>query len=325
MAKRLFCSPSQRIRFKFREASFDLLTDFLVNLNKRNKDNLNSLSKCSGNFKDKRLMEYIFLIAKELGLDPLAGYHAVELLQRFMVKHVTDLLTTPTPQGAAAEPPKSYEDAVLDKLKEKFHLIIFSCVQLASKLSLHSHIIDNSTAVSFLQSVGHSVSKQTVLESELMVLKVLEFRLNNPNPLTYVEILLEVLGHNEPSIPVERLYHLCHHVLQFISLQRTAIYDSLLVITTQCVTPSREQRFTGQYIKDVEGCGTQVEPPRKLSRISALEGRSEPVISLMFVLLKRCFILFLLFRMSWLCVCLLPPWLDPFNTLSFTYSHLCLL
>lgn len=46
----------------------------------------------------------------------------------------------------------------------------------------------------FLHSVGHTVSKQTLLESELMVLKGLEFKLNTPNPLTYVEILLEVLG-----------------------------------------------------------------------------------------------------------------------------------
>ncbi|XP_070783769.1 cyclin N-terminal domain-containing protein 1 [Enoplosus armatus] len=252
MAKRFFCSPSKSISFKFREASFDLLTDFLVNLNKRNKDNLHSVSKCSGHFKDKRVVEYIFLITKELRLDPLAGYHAIELLQRFMVKHLTDLLTTPTPQGAAADPPTSYEDAVFDKLKEKFPLIIFSCVQLASKLSLHSHIIDSNTAVCFLHSVGHSVCKQTILESELMVLKGLKFRLNTPNPLTYVEILLEVLGHNEPSIPVERLYHLCHHVLQFISLQRTAIYDSLLVTTTQCVSPSREHRE--RFVTVTEDC-----------------------------------------------------------------------
>ncbi|XP_044035887.1 cyclin N-terminal domain-containing protein 1 [Siniperca chuatsi] len=252
MAKRLFCSPSQSISFKFREASFDLLTDFLINLNKRNKDNLNSLSKCSGNFKDKRLIEYIFLITKELRLDPLAGYHAIELLQRFMIKHLTDLLTTPTPQGAAANPPINYEDAVFDKLREKFPLIIFSCVQLASKLSLHSHIIDNNTAVRFLHSVGHSVSKQTLLESELMILKGLKFRLNTPNPLTYVEILLEVLGHNEPSIPVEGLYPLCHHVLQFVSLQRNAIYASLLVTTTQCVSPSREQRE--RFVTVTEDC-----------------------------------------------------------------------
>uniref|UniRef100_A0A8C9WT31 Cyclin N-terminal domain containing 1 n=1 Tax=Sander lucioperca TaxID=283035 RepID=A0A8C9WT31_SANLU len=253
MAKSFFCAPSPSVSFKFREASFDLLTDCLVNLNKRNKDNLNSLSKCSGNFKDKRLMEYIFLMTKELRLDPLAGYHAVELLQRFMVKHLTELLTTPTPQGAAADQPESYEDAVFDKLKEKFPLIVFSCVQLASKLFLHSQIVDNNTAVRILHSVGHSVSKQTVLESELMVLKGLEYRLNAPpNPLIYVEILLEVLGHNEPSIPVEQLYELCHHVLQFVSLQRTAIYDSLLETTTQCVNPSREQRE--KFVTVTEDC-----------------------------------------------------------------------
>ncbi|XP_018537469.1 cyclin N-terminal domain-containing protein 1-like [Lates calcarifer] len=252
MAKRLFCSPSQSISFKFREASFDLLADFLINLNKSNKDNLNNLSKCSGSFKDKRLIEYIFLMTEELTLDPLAGYHAIELLQRFMVKHLTDLLTTPTPQGAAADQPRSYEDAIFDKIKEKFPLIIFSCVQLASKLSLHSHIIDNNTAVQFLHSVGHSVSKQALLETELMILKGLEFRLNAPNPLTYVEILLEVLGHNEPSIPVEHLYGLCCYVLQFVSLQKTAIYGTLLKTTTRCVSPSREQRE--KFVTVTEDC-----------------------------------------------------------------------
>nr|XP_020472195.1 cyclin N-terminal domain-containing protein 1 [Monopterus albus] len=253
MAKR-FRSQDQSIRFnvKFGEASSDLLTGFLVNVNKRNKDKLNSLAKCSGSFRDKRLMEYIFLMTKELRLEPLAGYHAIELLQRFMVRHLTHLLTTPTTQGVAAAQPRSYEDVIFDKIKEKFPLIVFSCVQIASKLSLHSHVIDNNTAVRFLRSVGHSVSKQTLLESELMILKGLEFRLNVPNPLTYVEILLEVLGHNESSIPVECLYDLCHHVLQFVSLQRTSIYDTLLNVTTQCVSPSSEQRE--KFVTVIEDC-----------------------------------------------------------------------
>ncbi|XP_053197962.1 cyclin N-terminal domain-containing protein 1 [Scomber japonicus] len=242
MPKRFTSSPGQSAHLKFGEASYELLTDFLFNLNKRNKENLDSLSQCSGDFKEKRLMEFIFLITKELGLDPLVGYHAIELLQRFMVKHLEDQFTTPTPQGAAADEPQSYEDVVFDKLKAKFPLIVFSCVQLASKLSLHSHMINNNTAVRFLQWIGHSVSKQTVLETELMVLKGLGFSLNTTNPLMYVEILLEVLGHNEPFIPVERLYHLCHHVLQFVSLQRTTIYHSLLMTTTQCLSPPREQR-----------------------------------------------------------------------------------
>ncbi|XP_011616387.1 cyclin N-terminal domain-containing protein 1 [Takifugu rubripes] len=220
---------------KFRDASADLLSDFLTNLNKINKFKLRNVSNCSENFRDARLTEYIFLMTKELKLDPAAGFHAVEILQKFIVKHLSELLTEPTPQGAT-------EGGMFDMLKENFPVLIFSCVQLSSKLSFLTQRIDNDTAVRFLHSVGHSVSKQALLESELMVLKVLEFRINDPNPLTYVEVLLEVLGNNQPSIPVERLHELCHHVLQFVSLERKAIFDSLLVSTTQCASPSKEQR-----------------------------------------------------------------------------------
>lgn len=56
-----------------------------------------------------------------------------------MVKYIEDFITAPTPKGATSNCPRSYEDAVYNKLKDKFPLIIFSCVQLANKLSLHSH------------------------------------------------------------------------------------------------------------------------------------------------------------------------------------------
>ncbi|KAM9837897.1 cyclin N-terminal domain-containing protein 1 [Aulostomus maculatus] len=227
---------------KYCEFSVDLLTDFLVNLNERNKENISNSSKCRGHVVDKKLTECVLLITEGLGLDPLAGYHAVALLQRFMVKHLTDFFTTPTPEGSAADQLRRDEDAVFDELSGRFPLIVFSCVQLASKMSLHSNLIDNNTAVQFLHSAGFAVTKQTVMESELMVLRELEFSLNTPNPVVYVEVLLEVLGHNEASIPTEHLRQLCHHVLQFVCLQRTAIYDSLLVATTKCLSPSREQR-----------------------------------------------------------------------------------
>ncbi|XP_024141569.1 cyclin N-terminal domain-containing protein 1 isoform X2 [Oryzias melastigma] len=253
MAKRLLSSRERdQFSLKFGQASFDLLSDFLVNFNQKNKENLNSLSKCCGSFKQKRLLECIFLICQELKLDPSVGYHATELLQRFMVKHLTDLLVTPATAGAAASEPRSLEDAIFDQLREKFPLILFSCVQLANKMSLTRHMIDTSTAVCFLHLLGLSVSKKTVLESELMVFKGLEFRLDYPNPLTSVETLLEVLGHNEPSVPAKRLYHLCRHVLQFIALEKAAIYDGLLKVTTQRSSPSKEQRE--KFVAVTEDC-----------------------------------------------------------------------
>ncbi|XP_055006139.1 LOW QUALITY PROTEIN: cyclin N-terminal domain-containing protein 1 [Boleophthalmus pectinirostris] len=227
---------------KFRQASFDLLTDFLVNLNKENKDKLSSLSKCCGNFRDKNVLENILLMTNALSLDPKVGYHANELLQSFMTKHITHLLTTPSPQGASAVQPISYEDAVFDMVKDKFPLIIFSCVQIASKMSLHVNIIDNNTAERFLRSVGLTVTKKSLLDSELMVLKGLDFKLDVANPLIYVEILLEVLGHNEPSVPIELVYDLCKQVLQFVVLERVTIYESLLTATTRSQQPTAEQR-----------------------------------------------------------------------------------
>lgn len=57
-----------------------------------------------------------------------------------MLKHLTGLLTKPTPEGVAARPLWSLEEALADELQEKFPLVVFSCLQLSSKLSLHSHV-----------------------------------------------------------------------------------------------------------------------------------------------------------------------------------------
>lgn len=79
-------------------------------------------------------------------------------------------------------------------------------------------------------------------------------------------------------------------------------------------------------VSTVDRYGTVVAPPRKSSRVSAVAGRSESVISSVFVLLQRCFVLSLLFRMSRLCArSLASPWVDPVNTPSLTCSDLCLL
>jgi len=46
----------------------------------------------------------------------------------------------------------------------------------------------------FLHAVNYTSSKEQLLDSEILILKTLNFNLNVPNPVTYVETLLEVLG-----------------------------------------------------------------------------------------------------------------------------------
>ncbi|XP_075896673.1 cyclin N-terminal domain-containing protein 1 isoform X2 [Nelusetta ayraudi] len=195
MLRALDSGSDEPVNVRFGEASRDLLTDFLTHLNTQNKEKLHTLPACCGSFKDRRLMECILLMTKELRLDPLVGYHAIEMLQRFMLKHLAGLLAPPTPEGRSDGP-------LVPQLQQKFPLLVFSCLQLSSKLLLHSHRINNETAVHFLHSVGCEVSRQAVLEAELLVCRELHFALHAPDPLTFVETLLEVLGEKpDASLP----------------------------------------------------------------------------------------------------------------------------
>ncbi|KAJ3607578.1 hypothetical protein NHX12_024629 [Muraenolepis orangiensis] len=235
MAVRLLGSWAPRLRFG--GASPGLLSDLLTHFNDSNRLTLDQLSACCGAFRHSALTECVFLMTRALRLDPLVGFSALEIVERFMVQHLQDLFTT-SPRGPAGD----YQDLLFEKLRDKFPLTVFSCVQISSKLWLHSEMIDNNTAVQFLHSMGLTVSKKALMASELEILKGLHFNLNVPNPLSYVEVLLEVLGHNESSTPVEPLYDVCVHVLQLACLQRTSIYQSLLQITVQSLSPTPEQR-----------------------------------------------------------------------------------
>ncbi|XP_051770218.1 cyclin N-terminal domain-containing protein 1 isoform X2 [Ctenopharyngodon idella] len=218
---------------RFGLVSLDILTDILSNLNKRNKSNLENVSDLCGCLKERRIVECVFLLCDELGLNPVVGYQAIEILERFTAKYIEDLIRSQKGQpmqGASSEDPENYEDLIFQILKKKLFLFILSSIQIASKLDLYSN------------AVSYSSSKEQLLDSEILILKTLNFNLNVPNPVTYVETLLEVLGHNEATVPVAELHHLCVHVLQFIYLQRETIYNSLLISATGCPNPSEEQR-----------------------------------------------------------------------------------
>lgn len=57
-----------------------------------------------------------------------------------------------------------------------------------------AQIVSNITVLNFLQALGYAHTKEELLASELDILKSLNFQINLPTPLAYVEMLLEVLG-----------------------------------------------------------------------------------------------------------------------------------
>ncbi|KFQ94568.1 Cyclin N-terminal domain-containing protein 1, partial [Nipponia nippon] len=231
----------------FGEIAPEIIEDTLIHLATENEQYLSELSDQAGCFKETQIVEFIFLLSEKWHLDQSARYQAVELLEscgfcRFLIKQVEQICKSSGENVKSCEQGQgSSWSALKDQIYDTFVLRLVSCVQLASKLSLHYNIVNSDTALKFLQSLKYSYTKQELLESELAVLKTLRFQINVSTPLAYVELLLEVLGHNGCLLPAKPLHQMCMQLLDFSYLTRDTIYDTLLKIAIENSTPSKLQ------------------------------------------------------------------------------------
>ncbi|NWW94022.1 CNTD1 protein, partial [Rhynochetos jubatus] len=213
-----------------------------IRLATENEQHLSDLSDQAGCFKETRIVEFTFLLSEKWHLDQPARYQAVELLERFMIKQVEQISKSSRENAKSRHQGQGGSRSSLkDEICNTFVLRLVSCVQIASKLSLHYNRVTNDTALRFLQSLKYSYTKQELLESELTVLRSLHFQVNVSTPLAYVELLLEVLGHNGCPLPAEPLHQVCVQLLDFSYLTRDTIYDTLLKMAVENSTPSRLQ------------------------------------------------------------------------------------
>ncbi|XP_059734533.1 cyclin N-terminal domain-containing protein 1 isoform X2 [Bos indicus] len=157
-----------------------------------------------------------------------------------MVKQAENICRQATIQLRGKTEPQNWR-ALKEQLFNKFILRLVSCVQLASKLSFHYKIISNVTVLNFLRTLGYLHTKEELLESELDVLKSLNFQINLPTPLAYVEMLLEVLGYNGCLVPATQLHATCLILLDLVYLLHEPVYESLLRASIENSTPSQLQ------------------------------------------------------------------------------------
>lgn len=78
-----------------------------------------------------------------------------------------------------------------------------------------------------LDDLGYNFKLDAVLNSELRVMKYLNYNLNTPTPHEFIEVLLEILGNNEPQLQVKPVYWVSVQILECFYLNRTKIYDRL--------------------------------------------------------------------------------------------------
>ncbi|XP_038019166.1 cyclin N-terminal domain-containing protein 1 isoform X3 [Motacilla alba alba] len=238
----------------FSGVAAEIIEDTLIHLATENEQHLSELPEQAGCFKETRIVEFIFLLSEKWHLDQPTRYQAVELLERsqnhslsscgfcrFMIKQVEQMCGDRGSTRGRGQGQRSSWSSLRDQITNTFVLRLVSCVQLASKLSLHYSRVTSDTALTFLQSLKYSYTKQELLESELAVLNTLHFHINVSTPLAYVELLLEVLGYNGCLLPAKPLHQLCVQLLDFCYLTRETIYDTLLKIAIENATPSKLQ------------------------------------------------------------------------------------
>ncbi|KAH9377074.1 hypothetical protein HPB48_020130 [Haemaphysalis longicornis] len=76
-----------------------------------------------------------------------------------------------------------------------------------------------------LQAFSDSYGTQSVLQSELRVLTTLRYRLDVATPLVYAGVLLDVIGHNDPSFNPRDLYPTTLRLLQGFYVVRHKVYE----------------------------------------------------------------------------------------------------
>ncbi|XP_062893898.1 cyclin N-terminal domain-containing protein 1 [Mobula hypostoma] len=227
----------------------DMLEEFLVDVTKKNENNLLKPSQHAGSFKKLRLIEFIFLLCDRLGLHQLIRYQAVELLDRFMIQYI-DKLYSSTCSDSNNDTENSDWILAQTTIQEHFVLRIMSCVQIASKISFYYQSVNNTMALKFLRSHGYLYKSEDLLDSELLVLKTLNFQVNVPSPFTHTELLIVIMGYNNPSVPVKRLHSISLKVLTYVYLRRNTIYESLLKNIIQNSMPTELQRAKFLSVKE---------------------------------------------------------------------------
>ncbi|EHB18359.1 Cyclin protein 1 [Heterocephalus glaber] len=237
---------------QFGAVATETIEDALLHLARRNEQPVREAAGQQGHFRfrEPRFVEFVFLLSEQWCLEKSVCYQAVEILERFMVKQAEDICVQASVQLGDSKWTEAPDWRVRkERLCSKFVLRLVSCVQLASKLSLHYKVISSVTALHFLQGLGLPYTREELLDSELDILKSLDFQINLPTPLEYVEVLLEVLGYNGCVVPATQLHATCLTLLDLVYLLHEPVYKSLLRAAVGNTTPSQLQ---GEKFSSVE-------------------------------------------------------------------------
>ncbi|ESO95754.1 hypothetical protein LOTGIDRAFT_160299 [Lottia gigantea] len=183
----------------------DILKEWLIELNLRNKEVIENADLKQDYFYHSDAICFIFKTCENFKLQNNVKYHAAELFERFMLKHVQDLyehLRTTEPKNKLLK----WEE-ILARIQNQALLRLVSCCQISSKMVSH-------------------------------------YKLRNMIALTAITGILIIclitlhLGYNEPSLNVKPYHAVSMKVMDVVYLKKREIYEELFLVITRHLTPT---------------------------------------------------------------------------------------
>uniref|UniRef100_A0A0L8GLQ3 Cyclin N-terminal domain-containing protein n=1 Tax=Octopus bimaculoides TaxID=37653 RepID=A0A0L8GLQ3_OCTBM len=235
--------PDIYFQHKITGVTKEILLEWLSSLNDENEKNISDCYPSMGIFKYGEFAEFIFLTCEKFKLSDEVRYLAVELFDRFMNKHTEELyqhiLTS------VKNKKKKYWHIVQERMQKQILLRISSCCQIASKLTSHYKVIINSQIKNFLSEFDLNYSTESILQSEIRVLKTLNYEVSTASPVTSLEIILEILGFEFPDLDTKILHMISVKIMDLVYLEHKTAYNQLFKRVTgqQQFTESEREKF----------------------------------------------------------------------------------
>ncbi|OWF56034.1 cyclin N-terminal domain-containing protein 1-like isoform X2 [Mizuhopecten yessoensis] len=228
---RIFGTPEEPLfNDKCTAVTADILQEWLISLASINNKTITISSPQEGLFKTGEYAEFVFNTCDQFKMAPEAKYLALEIFDRFMVHHIKDLYSHVIQSGS--KHCQADWRALLDRIKNQLKLRAVSCCQIASKLTSHYKVVSASKARRFLRDYcGHRYTADGILQSELRVLKTLNYNVTVPSTLTYIETLLEILGYNDHEADVKVYHAVAMQVLTVVYIRYSEVYKRLFEVT----------------------------------------------------------------------------------------------
>ncbi|CAI6363377.1 unnamed protein product [Macrosiphum euphorbiae] len=164
-----------------------------------------------------KVVQFIFKLADECGMDNTVKYKCVELYDRFLSEYFI------------YKHKKIYSKhsnkwvKFLKQCKKQSYLRVMSCMQLLSKYAQQSLSLKLKDIKVILERTGRMYTKKYIRYSEAEVFRIVDYKLNEPSIFMLVEYFIDVI----PFTTTDSLHSTCLLLTDFVYIYQQELYDRL--------------------------------------------------------------------------------------------------